>query len=425
MKIQIRNREECVEIFRKLVSTGNFNEAIELERFYYATYVKPTESISNWQFWDEKVYEIKKNVSDFGKKQSKITRKTINVNKNTIFIIYHNYSGLAHEQQILRPLQELSEAGKNYEIIIVYLFGDETVRKIAEKFWEKINVKIYFSQSSKYTEAFYEIEKLIKKYSPKTIIYPSIYFLASWAASLIDHNDQRFIVLKYLPKIVGNFSSWAGGLGKINHANELSNLKFFELPVRFIKNKIKKTNIENKEEIIFGSISRVEKINNEEYWKFIFKILKQNTRYKYVITCKENEYEKLDVKIKNNKQIYNLGWVEPSEVIGTFDLYIESFPWGGGDMSFLAISAGIPYVIMDTLEMNKVGPIDTIREIIKSDEKLKPYIAKDKENYYTIILELLNSKTLREDASKRWGEASKLYNSKGLDRWESFFNHEF
>lgn len=417
----MHSKEQFFDLFVRYVRSGSFNNAIQTELLYYNSYVKPLESIEGWDYWDDNTRELRERVSTIGLIGSKHNDLSFSQNDSLVFV-FHNFSGLAHEQQILRALLDLNQSGSDFPVCVVYLFGDRSREQAAGKFWVRVSPKIYFFDAKSYTDSFFLLESFCRDVKARTVIYPSIYFLASWACALTSHPDQRFLVMKYTPRICGRFSAWGGGMGKAARAKALSQIPFFEVPVRLPFSQIERSCLgQSPTRFNFGSISRVEKIRDSRYLEFVLSILTTDTRFVYLITCRDEELITLPDDFRNHPQVRNLGWVDPKGGILDFDVYVEPFPWGGGDMSFLAITQGLPYVALRTPEMFSVGPLDTVLSISHGHSRLDGCIATSLDEYRALIVALLTDPSERELVGASWHNAATAFQqSRGVDGWRRF-----
>lgn len=406
-----------ISLFKELICTGNFNSAIQVELDYYNSFVKKNESLSAWKYWDQEVYEIKNYLSQYQTYFQIIDKNNYSSNGPIIFV-YHNYSALAHETQLARKIIGMTTRGYKIPFVIVYLFGSSNEHPQAKKIWGCSHTQLFTLGAKNYTDAFLKLSRLVRNLKPRLLLYPSIYFLAFWSSIFTKHPNQKFFVMKYFPSQLGNISEWGSGIMSKHQHNLETKGKFTELPVEMFPSTGSQKIIKNK--IRIGSISRVEKQLDPNYLIFIKKILDNYDQVEFLSTCKIEQLSLFPEWFTKHPRIKHLGWVNPYQTIHDFDIYLETFPWGGGDMSFLAISHGIPYLSLETKETEEIGPFNTIRAITTDYPELQEQLPANQDALFNQITLLIKSDDHRQHIGNLWMQAAKDWNSKGDQDWAKF-----
>jgi hypothetical protein len=173
----------------------------------------------------------------------------------------------------------------------------------------------------------------------------------------------------------------------------------------------------------FGSISRIEKMTDPTYQSFVFKLLGEFHDLSYLYTGHIEGRDLLDPRITRHPRAKFLGWVVPEDVITHYSVYLESFPWGGGDMSLLAAQNGVPYLILDTPENRRVGIYALMRYIAtrSGHSVLDKCFCSDLEGLRTTFSELHADADLRRHMGHAWAEAVSTYQPPDIDAWARFF----
>jgi hypothetical protein len=168
--------------------------------------------------------------------------------------------------------------------------------------------------------------------------------MAFWMSLFVSHPNQKFLQMKYYPLHSGRIKRWAGGYRSSNDFYMINGCKFEQLPIldlQIAKHELKERDTQT-EGISIGSISRPEKICDAVYNQFILQLLKANPKLSYLYTGRIEATNLLPETIRKHPRSMGLGWVDPGEAIAKFSIYLEPFPWGGGEMTLLALSAGEP-----------------------------------------------------------------------------------
>jgi hypothetical protein len=406
------------------IAKSKYEIAINLDLFHYINIVKKNENTEYWDKWQNETFADRLSIV---KKIDEIypLRKIKNKNQKKL-IVMPNYSGLAHEIQISRNLNFYKKI-EFFEFEVVYLNGKKKGDEIlASKLYNIPVSKIHFLMSNNYEDAGRKLQKLTYEQNYNSIIYISVFQIAFWMSIFINHPNQKFIVMKYYPKQVGRFTAWAGGKRTSHEFYTKNNDIFLQLPILNLNHTQdegfqKYFYDKNKEVLNFGSISRIDKINNIEYLKFISFSLNKFENLKYLYTGKLNEEFGLMPSIKNKNRIINLGWVNPLEAINKFDIYLEPFPWGGGEMTLLALQVGLPYLTLNTKENTNIGLYSFLKNISMNEcEELKYSFCDDYNELTTKIQFFIENPEYRFLNGKAWREFIRLYKPKNIEHWSKF-----
>lgn len=410
------------------IQKGDINQAVIIDFKHYNEIVKPIESQDYWNKWQNDTYEVRRKVSQ---KFSEILPTRIeNIDNEKILIIHHNYSGLANECQIARSFEYLKKNDVGIEIEIAYLYGGDLKQLNASaELYGIEKSKIYFLQSKNYIEAGNKLNWLVNNKKYKTLLYPSIFPMAFWMSMYVNHMNQKFHVLKYFPKQVGRINCWSCGRRHNEKYYENEGNKFIQLSV--LNPKIKENSFDinkkikvNGSKINFGSISRPEKISNANYNKFIVNLLNENSNLNYIYTGRESGLVSIPEEILNHTQTEYIGWVNPNEAIDLFDIYLEPFPWGGGDMTFLALESACPYLILDTPQNRLVGVYGFVNYLSLNAPKILEFsFCKNEEIMMEKFKILVENIDLRKDLGLAWAETINKYKPIDKEEWIKYLKN--
>jgi glycosyltransferase involved in cell wall biosynthesis len=233
--------------------------------------------------------------------------------------------------------------------------------------------------------------------------------------------------MKYYPRQTGRIVDWAGGPRTKGKYFLYRGEKFLQLPVLKLGNRVVNDNgpLEHKSKklIFIGSISRPEKISNNDYNSIINSVLNQLPNARYLYAGREEQIHLIPEFIRDNRQACHIGWVDPLEAIKKYDIYIDPFPWGGGDMTFLAMCNDLPYLILDNKENMEIGITGSIRIIAEQGDPILEYsFCKSKEELEKKIIYLCENKEFRTRLGKAWGEACNNYHPAYTEEWMKFLS---
>jgi len=428
-QIKIDMHSELLKAWEFALESKNINSAARIDLQHYDTLVKPNEDYIMWDKWQADTFSTRKKIQI---EYQKILKTNLIKSGNKFLIVHHNYSGLANETQLARNINFIKEKFRDLEFEVAYLFaGNLSQQKAATKLYNLPETSIYFLQSKSYPDAGNRLNWLVnnKKYS--SVIYPSIFFMAFWMSLFVNHCNQKFLQMKYFPRQVGRISTWACGRKNSEiHFNNLED-KFIQLSVlnlkisddQYTENQVKIVN-DNAKKINFGSISRPEKITDSDYNKLILELIESNPKIMYYYTGKEEKCQAIPEKIRQHPQTLSLGWVEPEKVINDFDIYLEPFPWGGGDMTLLALQMGRPYLILDTPQNRTVGIYNFIEYLSKDQDTILNFsFCKDLNTLKNRFSLLIKDSTLRERLGKAWASAINDYRPNDIEEWIKFLTN--
>jgi len=414
--------QECLEKWEFFINSGQFQKAIEIDLYHYSFLVKPNEDKEYWDKWQIDTLNLRQKIcAHFTEKRPDYT---INKVKNKFLIIHHNFSGLAHETQLSRNINYIKKIEGNIEFDVVYLFGPEDRNlEAAEKIYGINKSCIYFLNAKSYVEAGALLDIFSKNNEYKTLIYPSIFFMAYWISIFVRHPNQKFLTLKYFPLQTGRIKEWACIRRTEDFFIEIKNNKFTQLSLLDLN--VEKTTLKHNERssksLTFGSISRKEKTTDNEYNKFIESKINNYSNLSYLYTERGNDKSSIPAKLQRNLRVKNLGWVNPAEAIGKFSIYLEPFPWGGGDMSFLAVSNGNPYLTLDTEENRTVGLYSTLELISRGGGDILKYsFCSSIENLSEVFDKLITDNDFRSTMGIEWKKAAANYDPINPIQWKNF-----
>lgn len=412
--------EACLNAWVSSIHAGNFQKAVEIDFHHYAKLVKPSEDKNFWDRWQRETYSYRLKLSEhFIKKFPSLKNSTSN---SKLLIVHHNFSGLAHETQLARNLSYLKNMKKGVDFDVLYLFGEPLKDfHIIENIYGLKKSNIHFLNAKSYVDAAEKLNTFTNSSAYTAILYPSIFFMAFWMSIFVRHPNQKFLTLKYFPLQAGRIKNWA-----CIRRTETPNLTVQDQ--NFIQLSLLDLNVAGlapehlvRSPITFGSISRREKTTDLTYNKFVSEKLHLHSDLIYLYTDKDENSLLEQEQIKNNPKTLNLGWVDPAKGIGEFSIYLEPFPWGGGEMSFLAINSGIPYLTLDTPENRSVGIYLTLELISKSgSEILNASFSESLEKLSSTFDELVTNKDFRESLGVEWKNAASKYEPINPSMWHDF-----
>lgn len=412
----------CLNAWVNSIQTGNLQKAVEIDFYHYESLVKPNEDKHYWDKWQLDTYNFRVELTEQFKTQIPIEKKTPHTER--FLIVHHNFSGLAHETQLARNLDYLRNRHKPIDFDVLYLFGSPIENyTVIERIYNIKKTNIHFIESKSYIDAAEKLDAFVLKNGYSSIIYPSIFFMAFWMSLFVRHENQKFLVLKYFPMQSGRIKEWAC-IRRTEEAylyekdQRFTQLSLLDLNVaRFIN----KEPFRHTQNLTFGSISRKEKTTDYSYERFVSDKLRIHPELYYLYTERIEGKSSSAGQTGRDPKAVNLGWVNPEKAIGEFSIYLEPFPWGGGEMSFLAVNSGIPYLTLDTPENRSVGLYLTLELIAKPRHQiLKASFCKSLDHLSSTFDELVSNKDFRESIGIEWKKAASIYQPINPTNWLTF-----
>jgi hypothetical protein len=256
--------QRLLDQWRAAIADGDFEKAVRLDNFHYNNLVKLNEDVGYWDKWQLDTLELRHKLSALFSTISPSRIAPPHPEKK-LAIVFHNFSGLAHEAQLARNLSYLRKNGYRLDFDIVYLFGDVPgSRQKAQNIYGVKPEAIHFLLASSYENAGQKLDLLVQRQNYQSILYPSTFWMAYWMSLFVSHGNQKFLQMKYYPMHAGRICSWAGGQRDEASYYEIRGCKFEQLPILDLKlsGEIIDDHVPSKfsSKISLGSISRPEKI---------------------------------------------------------------------------------------------------------------------------------------------------------------------
>jgi hypothetical protein len=412
----------CLTAWIKSIQNGNLQKAIEIDFYHYDSLVKPNEDKYYWDKWQLDTHNFRNELTEQCKIQIP-SEKKIPLTRRFL-IVHHNFSGLAHETQLARNLDYLRDKEKGIEFDVLYLFGPPIENySIVEQIYNLKKSNIHFLNSKSYIDAAGKLDTFVNNNEYASIVYPSVFFTAFWMSLFVRHENQKFLVLKYFPIQSGRINEWACIRRTEDAYLKVKNQCFTQLSLLDlnVSKFIIKEPVQYPKNLTFGSISRKEKTTDTTYKKFVKDKLHGHPDLYYLYTERIDENSSSTRQERHGYKAVNLGWVNPEKAIGEFSIYLEPFPWGGGEMSFLAINSGIPYLTLDTPENRSVGLYLTLELIARPrNQILKASFCKSLDNLSSTFDELVTNKDFRESIGIEWKKAASTYQPINPNNWLTF-----
>lgn len=346
---QIIHIINCSKKFSLAVQKTDYDSAFKIDYYIVQDYIKKNEATSEslFRLWNCLTIDIRNNlIAD-----RVLEVKTQKGDSGTNFFVIHNYSGLAHEV-VLRNY--LSNCTGNYSII--YPFGKPTTN--ARLFYGNRVDKIYFlecDQALPVSSLFNQIKSFAAYCEINSLIFITNFYLCFWSSIFKRNYSHKFISMKYNPLQFEGIDCWVSG-GCLNKNLTTINGDSWNTLFRPLVQRNKKV-IENVDLVRLGSISRPEKINNVNYLHAIKEILltTPNTIFLWFGRQQDDFVVNFFNQYELSGRCIFRGWVDPDLALSEIDIYVEPFPFGGGEMLHNAMEIGLPFVVLDNQLNTQTG----------------------------------------------------------------------
>lgn len=410
-----------------MVDAGMFEEAAQIDMMQYNEQIRKTEDVSVWTRWQNDTSERRYSLVDLAGNINPTVSRSSDFS-SSVALVYHNYSGLAHETQLARNIAYLKREGLFLDIHVIYAFGkaNSQIAHQASIIHGVPISNIHFIEASNYLEVGALVGGLNDCINFKSIIYPSEYYLAYWASLMLPHPNQKFLSMKYFPLKIGRFSDFAGGRGDGNDYFLINNQEWRQLSILDI---FSRTDLENfdyrrfhSSPTNFGSISRIEKASDDEYQNYIFEVLRRHESLEYIYFGSDKSLHLVSQDLRSHPRAKFLGWANPESAIKLFSIYLETFPWGGGEMSLLALKTGIPYLCLATDENKSIGICRFLMYVAKNDPSglASEVFCYSIDELNVKFDKMIKSIDYRESLRAAWLRIINEYKPADIDSWREF-----
>jgi hypothetical protein len=419
------NHSKILNEWKIAIGNGDYERAIQLDFFHYTNLVKANEDVNYWDKWQSDTFSVRVNIC---KKHTELSpnRDTGAIDyANKFAIVHHNYSGLAHEVQLSRNIQFLRRQGFQLDFDVIYLFDcSADSRSRAAQLYQIPESNLIFLLSNSYRNASVRLNDACRHTNYRTVIYPSIFFLAFWMSLFNTHPRQKFLQMKYYPLQVGRIAQWAGGKRTASESYSIHGFDFTQLETLDLSSEQAVARGENRKSpsgLTFGSISRPEKIADVNYNKFVESVLYERPSLTYLYTGHRKDLPVIPDTVLQMRNSCYIGWVEPVVAIRDYTIYVEPFPWGGGEMSFLALRSGVPYLSLGTQENIQYGVFDVLRLVADSGPAILQYsFCMTQDELRSKLLQLADELPLRQALGDAWRSHIKGWRPNGACDWIDF-----
>ncbi len=411
------------------IEAGDFEQAIRLDFYHYENVVKVTEDLTYWNRWQDDTHAYR----------TALARRMIIVapsrplpvaGPNSRFaIVNHNYSGLAHEVQLSRNIQYLRRQGKVLDFDVIYLFDSlPDARQRAATLYQIPESNVILLAADSYQRAADRLDIICRRSEYLTVLYPSLFNMAFWMSLFNTHPRQKFLQMKYYPRQAGRIVQWAGGRRTNDELFTIRGCNFLQLETLDLVGDLEPelassaaTSQAAEHAVSFGSISRPEKVADLSYNRFVEALLHERPSLHYLYAGRPEAVQVIPNSVRSLRNAVAIGWVNPAAAIGQFAIYLEPFPWGGGEMSLLALKAGIPYLSLGTEENIRFGMFDFLRMIADSGPDILQFsFCSTVNELRSKLLQLVDDAALRRQLGDAWRKQVNDWRPSDIDRWYHF-----
>jgi len=428
---------EIVEIYYsswgECIRCEDYITASLIDLKYYYREVRSKECAISWRLWYDKTKRDRQILTEkmIASYPSAPTHDFQNSKTKRIAFIFDQYSGLAHEEVSARNLDYIKRNIAYFDLHIIYAQGDKNDEHIEQaSLLYGINPEnIIFLKSKNYIEVGSLLNAKCRLNCYESLVYASTFELAFWASLYCTHQKQKYRIMKYYPPRVGRFTEFAGGRANQENYIEINGENYLQLSPITLELSSQSDfplKVLPKTPIVFGSISRIQKCIDKEYQFFIFNLLKSRNDIAYFYTGKSDELSLIAHEIVDHPRAFFLGWVQPINAMQNISIYLETFPWGGGDMTLLALSLGKPYLTHLSAENIEFGICRTLlfiasasksdrdRDIVSFSFCKSTFEMADKFNA------LCESIDLRIELGEAWKRVIYNYEPNLMHTWQDF-----
>lgn len=421
-----------VPTIKRAVDEKEINLALQLESLVYNYYIKKNETEKHFRFCFDQYTDTLRLAGNLVAEHARGTENNTKVDGELkIGLFVQQASTLAHVEVMLALLSGWSQIENRGVIPIVYvMFGYD---KNLEQRVRACGVDIYFFEIDRpqykndIVNSFVYLRSLLRDHRVLAVVFVSLAMHMPFAVALRLAPVQIWWAMKYhsldLPELDGYFTNGSfekkrlidGKSWRVVHSalDRLYDTKY-ETEAARIRGQY------GQDVTILASMGREEKIETTEFLDTIASILKarQKTVYLWTGRVKSAMVASYFENAGLADRCHFIGWIDTRLYAQVLDIYIDSFPFGGGHTIFQSWAVSKPAVMMLTRETLETGvPMHVLPayngeiddSIITNDVKRiftsshgenLSMIAKSNDEYIEMALRLIDDNAYRAAAAK-------------------------
>jgi len=360
----------------QLESSRSFDfEHAAICEIYAYKYIKEIvgDSPGAWRYWSEISHEAKEVAFSCLKHHSRSTSDVCTQDRlkdKNIFIVFPNCSNLAHERQ----MRSICGCGATIRDAIV-LFPFNSASQIDDSYvslWKEAcgmasvivgDIPMTANSGGVHTCNYFRaarwISHIVKSFAndqESIVLFPSVLQISVWLSFFVklfcyDKVSTAYVCMKL--GLSNHYSVFDYLFRPMLRSTEkcpsiISEGLLYQgiapvcVPQSGTSLAVKPKNINDRDVLVIGSVDRSSKKKSPEYLQTISSILRSSNS-QFLWTDGENEISSQLRDLFGDRIIFT-GWVDPLEAMRIIDIYVEPYPWGGGDMTYLSMAHGMPLV---------------------------------------------------------------------------------
>jgi len=347
---------------------GHYDAALNLERNAYSEYTKQVDTETHWRdYFGAITPAMEKAGREFAKSSTELAREIISPDKPIVGFFLHTAGKLAHTDVLISLLEGYAQCETKPFTAQIYILEGQNIE--LEQIFNNLGVAVFYQSSdNKRIQApanrLLRLKQVLHENQVDVLTWISSGMYMTFALAMrlapvqlwwsmkfhgIESNDidGYFANGSYEKIKVINGKNWQVIHNAITHLYDPA-----QTPIALsIRKKL------NQADCIVGCLGREEKVDSVDYLSAIAVILRARPRTLFVWSGRKYlpsiKNKMLALGIEN--QCIFADWVITKAYAQVFDIYLDTFPMGGGHTVFQSMAAGKPIVMRSSKEAFESG----------------------------------------------------------------------